>query len=138
MVEFREIIEEVDEMNSNLDYNEVFKLMEEFGIDFINRYGELIIDEPTNTYTTIKQCKDIEDVKTHVVFSLCRPIGKGLENKPATRLLKRVNNYFNVNLTKEDMRLMYGELCYIEKLDEFKSFMQRGFPMEELKDQQAL
>jgi hypothetical protein len=122
------------EMENELNYNEVFKFMVEFEIDFINRYGELIIDQPTNTYTTIKQCKDIEDVKTHVVFSLCRPIGKGLENKPATRLLKRVNNYFNVNLTKEDMRLMYGELCYTSKLDELKSFIKRGFPMSELTD----
>jgi hypothetical protein len=92
----------------------------------------LIIDQPTNTYTTINQCKDIEDVKTHVVFSLCRPIGKGLEDKVATRLLKQVNNYFNVDLTKDDMRLMYQELCYTSKLDEFKSFIKRGFPMNEL------
>lgn len=33
-----------------LDYNEVFDFMQEFGIDLINRYQELIIDEPTNTY----------------------------------------------------------------------------------------
>ena len=119
-------------MEKELDYNEVFKFMTDFGVDFINRYGELIIDQPTNTYTTIKGCKDIEDVKTYVVFSLCRPIGKGLEDKAATRLLKRVNNYFNVNLTKEDVRLMYQELCYTSKVEEFKSFINRGFPMNEL------
>jgi hypothetical protein len=121
-------------MEKELDYNEVFKFMIDFGIDFINRYEELIIDQPTNTYVCIKACKDIEDVKTYVVFALCRPIGKGLENKPATRLLNRLNKYFDVQLTKEDMRLMYQELCYMHKFDDFKSFIKRGFPMEELRN----
>ncbi|WP_310877037.1 hypothetical protein [Priestia megaterium] len=117
----------------SLDYNEVFKFMREFGADFINSGGELIIDEPTNTYAIIENCKDIEEVKVYVVYALCRPIGKGLDERPAKRLLKRVNNYFNVNLTRQDMRLMYGELCYRHKLDEFKSFIDRGFPIEELR-----
>lgn len=119
---------------SKLDYNQVFSFMKEFGIDIINKYNELIIDEPTNTYVNIENCKDIEEVKTYVIFALCRPIGKGLGDIPANRLLKRVNNYFKVNLTKEDMRLMYAELCYIDKIDEFKDFIERGFPIEELKE----
>lgn len=116
-----------------LDYNEVITFMKEFKIDLLNSYGELIIDEPTNTYTFITRCKDLDDVKTHVVYSLCRPIGKGLEKRPADRLLKRINDYFNVDLSKEDMLLMYQELCYVSKLDEFKDFVKRGFPMDELK-----
>jgi hypothetical protein len=120
-------------MEETLNYNEVFQFMRDFGVDFLNRYEELIIDEPTNTYVCIKNCKNIEDVKLYVVFSLCRPIGKGLEDKPATRILGRFNKYFNTNLTREDMRLMYGELCYETKLDHFKDFIRRGFPMEELK-----
>lgn len=115
-----------------LDYNEVFQFMKEFRIDLINRYGELIIDEPTNTYVSINNCKDIEDVKTYVVFALCRPIGKGLKDKDATRLLNRLNSYFEVKLTKADMLLMYQELCYVSKIEEFKSFIKRGFPIGEL------
>ena len=116
-----------------LNYNEVFQFMSDFGVDLLNRYEELIIDEPTNTYVSIKNCNDIEDVKTYVVFALCRPIGKGLEEKASTRLLNRVNAYFNVNLTKQDMHLMYQELCYTSKLETFKYFIKRGFPMNELK-----
>lgn len=115
-----------------LDYNEVFQFMKEFGIDILNSYEELIIDEPSNTYTSIKYCQNIEDVKTHVVFSLCRPIGKGLNDRAASRLLKKLNKYFGVNLTKNDMLLMYQELCYESKLQEFKEFIKRGFPIEEL------
>jgi hypothetical protein len=118
---------------SKLDYNEVFQFMKEFDIDILNKYEELIIDEPSNTYTSIKNCESIEEVKVHVVFSLCRPIGKGLESRTANRLLKNLNKYFNVNLTREDMRLMYQELCYIDKLDQFKEFIKRGFPVEELR-----
>lgn len=115
-----------------LDYNEIVQFMKDFKVDFMNRFGELIIDEPTNTYTTIEGCTNIKDVKTRVVFSLCRPIGKGLSKNASTRLLVRVNNYFKVNLTKLDMLLMYNELCYTSKMEEFKSFIERGFPMEEL------
>ena len=115
-----------------LDYNEVFTFMKEFEVDVLNRFGELIIDEPTNTYVTIKDCKDLEDVKTYVVFALCRPIGKGLGEQASSRLLKRLNGYFNTKLTKQDCLLMYSELCYVRKLEEFKSFISRGFPMSEL------
>jgi hypothetical protein len=120
-------------MNNELDYNEVFQFMKDFRINYLNCYNELIIDEPTNVYTTIHHCKDIDDVKTSVVFAICRPIGKGLQNKPATRILNKFNNYFGVELTKEDMLLMYQELCYTGKLESFKGFIKRGFPMEELK-----
>jgi len=116
-----------------LDYNEVFEFMKEFEIDLLNRFGELIIDEPTNTYVIIKDCKDFEEVKTRVVYALCRPIGKGLDDRPAERLLERLNNYFETSLTREDMRLMYGKLCYLSKLGEFHDFIKRGFPIDELK-----
>lgn len=117
-----------------LNYNEVFKFMRDFGIDCINRCNELIIDEPTNTYVGINGCKDIEDVKLYVVYAICRPIGKGLGVKAANRILNKFNNYFNVNLTREDMRLMYAELCYESKLDQFRDFIKRGFPIDGLKD----
>lgn len=120
-----------------LNYNEVFQFMQEFEADFINRFGELIIDEPTNTYVTIKDCKDIEEVKTYVVFALCRPIGKGLGEQASSRLLKRLNKYFNANLTKQDCLLMYQELCYVSKIDQFKDFVNRSFPMDELKNVNA-
>lgn len=119
-------------MNPNLNYNEVITFMTEFEIDLLNRFDELIIDEPTNTYVSIENCKDIEDVKTYVVFNLCRPIGKGLEEQAATRLLGRLNRYFKTNLTRQDLRLMYTKLCYVSKLDEFKDFIKRGFPIKEL------
>lgn len=115
-----------------MDYNEVVQFMKEFEVDILNRFSELIIDEHTNTYVSIKNCNDLEDVKTYVVFSLCRPIGKGLEKRDANRLLHKVNKYFKVNLTRNDLHLMYRELCYVSKLDEFKDFIKRGFPMDEL------
>lgn len=107
--------------------------MREFQIDYLNRYGELIIDEHTNTYTSIKHCKDIKDVKVAVVYALCRPIGKGLKPTQAKRLLIRLNNYFDIDLSREDMRLMYTEFCYVNKLPEFQQFIESGFPMKELK-----
>lgn len=76
----------------------------------------------------------MEDVKAKVLMSMCRPIGKGLELKHANRLLDRFNKYFNTNLTREDMRKIYCDLCYSSKLEENKDFIKRGFPMHELKD----
>lgn len=123
-------------MSNTLDYNEVFQFMKEFKVDELNRFEEFIIDQPTNTHVSIKNCKDMEDVKVYVVYTLCRPISKGLEESASKRLLDRINQYFKVNLTKQDMRLMYQKLCYAEKVEEFKDFIKRGFPMEELKKQE--
>lgn len=117
-----------------LDYNVVFQFMKDFEVDLLNRFGELIIDEPSNTYVSIRDCKDIEEVKTYVVFALCRPISKGLGEKASSRLLQRLNNYFNTQLTKQDCLLMYNHLCSVSKLDEFKDFIKRGFPVDELKE----
>ena len=132
IIEILEVLQEIKQP-TRLDYNEVFQFMQEFKVDFMNMYGEMIIDEKTNVYTFITNCKDMEDVKTRVVYALCRPIGKGLEKRDAFRLLKRVNDYFKTELTKDDMLLMYQDLCYERKLPEFKDFIKRGFPMDELK-----
>ncbi|PAD70586.1 hypothetical protein CHH83_01940 [Bacillus sp. 7586-K] len=122
-------------MADTLSYNDVVKFMKEFGIDVLNRFDELIIDMTTNTWANINGCCDIEDVKTRVVYSLCRPIGKALDDKHANRLLEKFNKYFKTKLTQEDMLLMYQELCYTSKLDEFKDFILRGFPMQELREE---
>lgn len=120
-------------MENQVDYNEVIQFMGDFRIDFINSYRELIIDEETNIYTSTSGCKDMEDVKMLVVFALCRPIAKGLPRGKAELWLKRLNKYFNVSLTREDMLLMYQKLCYRSKLEEFKEFIRKGFPIEELR-----
>jgi|SRR5690625_4966787 len=107
--------------------------MQDFGIDVLNRFNELIIDVPSNTYATIEECENIEDVKMRVVFNLCRPIGKGLEREQANRLLEKLNKYFQTELSREDLLLMYSKLCYRSKFEYFKDFIKRGFPIEELK-----
>ena len=120
-------------MTIKLDYNEVYQFMQDFGINNLNQFNELIIDVPSNTYADIKECKNIEDVKMRVVFNLCRPIGKGLEKKQANRLLEKFNKYFHTELSREDLHLMYAELCYRSEFERFKDFIKRGFPIEELR-----
>ncbi|MDC6267284.1 hypothetical protein [Lysinibacillus fusiformis] len=121
-------------LQPELNLNEVFQFMQEFKCDFINRFCEIIIDEPTNTYVSINECKSLDDIKARILMAMCRPIGKGLELTHANRLLDRFNTYFNTNLTREDMRKIYGDLCYSSKLEENKDFIKRGFPVHELKD----
>lgn len=121
-------------MTGNLNYNEVNQFMKDFKIDVLNRFDELIIDVHTNTYTYIGDCKNIDEVKTRVVYSLCRPIGKVLKIPDAMRLLENFNSYFKLELTREDMRLMYQKLCYMSKLEMFNDFIKRGFPMQELEN----
>lgn len=118
-----------------VSYHELVDYMKQLGIALLNEHSELIIHEETNTYTYIGECNSMEDIETCVVYSLCRPISKGLEDKYANLLLEKVNNYYNKKLTKEDFLLMYKELCYVHKFNELKSFIQRGFPMEELKNE---
>lgn len=117
-----------------LNYNEVISLMKDFGIDHLNRFDELIIDEHTNTYVYIGGCSNIDQVKTRVVYALCRPIGKVLDIKNANRLLDKLNKYFELNLTRKDCLLMYQELCYDRKLEEFEKFIKDGFPIYKLEE----
>ncbi|MFK3936591.1 hypothetical protein ACI2JA_03620 [Alkalihalobacillus sp. NPDC078783] len=119
-------------MKVELNLNEVYQFMKDFKIDYLNNRDELIIDDNTDTYVSISDCRTIDEVKTWVVFAMSRPIGKGLQSKDAERLLKRLNDYFNVNLTRKDMRSIYIVLCYIGKVKEFEEFIKRGFPMEDL------
>jgi len=118
---------------TTLNYNEVFTFMKGFKIDILNRFNELIIDNGSNTYTTLEGCEDMEDVIYRVVYSISRPIGKGLELKVSDRIRNNFNNYFKTNLTRDDFLLIYQELCYTSKEKEFKDFIKRGFPMEELR-----
>ena len=117
-----------------MDYNEVVAFMKAFKVDVLNRFDELIFDVPTKTFVSIDQCETIEDVIYISVFALCRPIGKELEEKDANRILSRMNAYFKTALTRNDLLLMYEKLCYLEKEREFKAFIAKGFPMEELKN----
>lgn len=117
-----------------LDYNEVFSFMKDFGADFLKSSDEIIIDEQTNTYTYIGKCKNIDEVITNVVYAISRPIGKGLEEEDAKRILHKFNKYFKVNLKKNDFRIIYTELCYPNKLDEFSRFIKDGFPIEKIKE----
>lgn len=125
-------------ISDNLNMNEVFNFLQEFRCDFINFAGEIIIDNLTNTYTSIINCESMDDVKAKVLMSMCRPIGKGLELKHANRLLERFNKYFNTTLTRNDMLKIYRDLCYSSKLEENKDFIKRGFPVHELKDDDYL
>jgi|GEM_PF-5952812 len=122
-------------LQPELNLNEVFQFMQEFKCDFINRFCEIIIDEPTNTYVSINECKSLDDVKARILMSICRPIGKGLELSHANRLLERFNKYFSTNLTRKDMLKIYRDLCYSSKLEENKEFIKRGFPVQELKEE---
>jgi len=121
-------------LQPELNLNEVFQFMQEFKCDFINRFCEIIIDESTNTYVSINECKSLEDVKARILMSMCRPIGKVLELSHANILLERFNKYFSTDLSRQDMRKIYVELCYSSKLEENKEFIKRGFPVHELKD----
>ena len=120
--------------NNTLDYNEVFQFMQEYGINILNQWNELIINNHWNIYTNLNGCSNIEDVKAQVILAVCRPIGKGLDEKDAERELEKVNKYFVADLTRKDMRLIYTHLCYSDKLEEVKEFIKNGFPMATLAD----
>ncbi|WP_342532687.1 hypothetical protein MHB40_14635 [Lysinibacillus sp. FSL K6-0057] len=85
-------------LQPELDLNEVFQFMQEFKCDFINRFCEIIIDEATNTYVSINECRSLEDVKARILMTMCRPIGKGLELSHAIQVnLKRIKTLLIVD-----------------------------------------
>ena len=116
-----------------MNYDQIMSLMRLFPIDYLNRFDELIIDEKTNIYSYIGGCESIEDVEACLILSLCRPIGKGLDKNDANRLLERVNGYFCVELTREDMLSIYTHLCYADYVKQVKKFIEDGFPIDRIK-----
>lgn len=118
-----------------LKLEEVFTFMKKFGADFINSNNELIIDLDYNIYFSLNNCKTIEDVEASTVLVLCRPIGKGIryEKRKWRDLLKRFNTYFKCELTREDMREIYSELCYSGMMEGMKLFISDGFKMDQIK-----
>jgi len=128
-----ESTEKISNEENRLNYSQVLEFMKQFEIDYINRFDEMIIDHFTNTYVYIGGCLDIDDVVMKTVYAMARPIGKGLEESHAIRLLNKINNYFKTSLTCMDMLTIYEELCYERKLPQFKKFVMNGMPMEEIK-----
>lgn len=121
-------------MENTLNYLEVLSFMRAFDADFITAKNELYVDERTNVFISLHDCKTIEDVEYKVIYELCRPIGFGLEKREAKRLLKKINNFYNVKLSRKDMRTLYSKMCFVDTEDAFKSFISRGFPMGELRE----
>lgn len=121
-------------MAKKVDYEEVFEFMSEFGVAIMTHKKELILDEKNNVFATVEGCSDMWEVKTRVTSAVCRPIGKGLSVRDANRLLEKFNKYFKSKLTREDMLLIYQKLDYERTMNEFKGFVKRGFPMNELKE----
>ncbi|MEN0587142.1 hypothetical protein [Kurthia gibsonii] len=117
-----------------LKQEEVFQFMKKFGAEFINYNNELIIDLDYNIYFSLNNCHSIADVEASTLLALCRPIGKGIRYKKRKwrDLLKRFNSYFNCELTREDMREIYGELCYSGMLKVTSQFIEEGFQMDQL------
>jgi len=124
--------EKISNEENKLNYNQVLEFMKNFEVDYINRFDEMIIDHFTNTYVYIGGCHDIDDIVMRTVYAMARPIGKGLEESHAIRLLNKINNYFKISLTCGDMLTIYEELCYERKLPQFKKFVMNGMPMEEI------
>lgn len=121
--------------NPELDYNDVIQLMRDFGAESINEYNEVIFDSQHNIYASISHCESTEDVRATFFYALVRPICKQYVNTFGPGMLKTiVNPLFRTNLTVDDMRTIYRQLCYPEKLDNLKHFIRDGFPMAEIKN----
>lgn len=121
--------------NPHLDYNAVIQLMRDFGAESINKHDEVIFDYQYNIYASIRHCKSYEDVQATFFYAHCRPIGKQYADTFGPGMLKTtINPLFRSNLTVQDMRVIYRELCYPEKLENMKRFIQDDFPMDRISD----
>lgn len=118
-------------MENTLNYLKVLSFMRAFDADFITAKNELYVDERTNIFISLHDCKTMEDVEYKVIYALCRPIGFGLEKREAKRLLQKINNFYKVKLSRKDMRTLYSKMCFDDTEEAFKSFIARGFHMDE-------
>lgn len=117
-----------------LKQEELFLFMKKIGAEFINYNNELILDLEYNIYFSLNNCHSLADIEASALLVLCRPVGKGISFKKRKwrELLKRFNSYFNCDLTREDMREIYGELCYSGMVEATKQFIADGFQMDNI------
>lgn len=123
-----------------MEHNEIIKFMRDFGCDFINRNNEMIIDLDYNIYFSLNICDSVQDMEIYALLVLCRPIGKGIEYRKRKwrELLKRFNDYFKIELTREDMSEIYVHLCYLNMEDAVKRFIADGLPVSRLEEYGAM
>lgn len=123
-----------------MEHNEIIKFMRDFGCDFINRNNEMIIDLDYNIYFSLNICDSVQDMEIYALLVLCRPIGKGIEYRKRKwrELLKRFNDYFKIELTREDMYEIYVHLCYLNMEDAVKRFIADGLPVSRLEEYGAM
>lgn len=117
------------------NYPYILEAMQKINMaSFINVRGEVIWDLDTNTYMSNVAYLDTCQIDTNIVWSLARPIYKGLKPRKAKFFLENLNRYFSTNLTQEDMGVIYRELCYQGTYDQFQKFVKDGLNMEGLKN----
>lgn len=119
-------------MNIKVPFETALEVAQAFSCEFITVRGELIIDRKTNTYASLDECETKRDVEAKLLMAVSASLSCGDAAKKRKHILAKFNTYFNTNLTFDDMERIYAKLCYAGKLEENKSFIERGFPMEEL------
>lgn len=77
---------------------------------FINHNNELILVPKYNIFFGLNGMETAHDFKLKMFAWLSRPISKGLNRKPAHKLLDRFNRLLNTQFTMSDMERIYTHL----------------------------
>lgn len=117
-----------------LKLSDALEVAKDFGADFINPQGEIILNVRWNVYAGTNGVESKIDLETWVVMSMTRPICKGIPTKAANQMLGRLNRRYGTELTREDVGEMYRCLCYRDTFDGLKRFISDGFPIERIEE----
>ncbi len=128
------------EKNYSINSEVLNKLNKAFPHAYVNVHGEYIIDDDTNTYFIIKDCKTENDVKAKVLEWLSRPAFKSeyfrtdKENKGfRKKILNGINAFCETNFSKKDIEKIY--ICLGNRVNHEKTmeFIESNYDMSILK-----
>ena len=124
-----------------MDWQLIQRTMNCFPRSFINRLGELIVHQKSNTYFNLMNCETEFDIKCKMLEWLSRasyktcPYGSDRRNKEFHNFIRNgVNEFLGTDFSEEDMDLIYtylGNECNHEKTVQF---IKSGYDMSILED----
>lgn len=121
---------------------ELQKLMESFPEAFINRNNELVLHPQINYSFILDDCHNTRDVKAKVLMWFSRPCCQTLPYKSEKqndnfhkRMTERLSEYLGVDLTVEQVMVIYQYLGNGVRKDLTYKFIDSGYDLNVLEDE---
>lgn len=101
---------------------------------YVNKFGEMIVEESQNIYFIVTECACKEDLQNKAISALSRPAYKGVPAKISKRVLEGLNQYLGTSFDEKAIEEVYTYFGNGANEGWRKKFVQSGFDMQVIQD----